>query len=203
MRIIAGRFRSRVLTAPPGMSTRPTSDRLRETLFNVIAPRIEGANFLDLYAGSGAVGIEAISRGAARVAFVERDAAAVRVVRENLQRLGILNGFRMHAGSVKTFLRLSAGGSSRTVLYNLVFLDPPYDADVEYANTLALLGGSGAAHLTPDALVIAEHRRKQPPEERYHSLRRTRLLEQGDAALSFYALGAGDAGQNWPDKTEF
>ena len=89
MRIIAGEYRSRTLEAPAGLATRPTSDRLRETLFNVLAPRMEGAVFLDLYAGSGAVGIEALSRGAASVDFVERAESAVAVLRKNLARLGV------------------------------------------------------------------------------------------------------------------
>jgi 16S rRNA (guanine966-N2)-methyltransferase len=187
MRVIAGHFRSRVLSAPPGLDTRPTSDRLRETLFNVLAPRISGASFLDLYAGSGAVGIEAISRGAARVAFVERDPAAARVLRGNLESLHISEGFRVHAGSVKTFLqKRAADAGPKPDPNDIVFLDPPYDAADEYASTLNLLGGSTAAHLAPDAVVIAEHRRKTALDERYGFLRRTRLLEQGDAALSFY-----------------
>lgn len=187
MRVIAGHFRSRVLSAPPGLDTRPTSDRLRETLFNVLAPRISGAAFLDLYAGSGAVGIEAISRGAARVAFVERDPAAARVLRGNLESLHISEGFRVHAGSVKTFLqKRAADAGPKPDPNDLVFLDPPYDAADEYASTLNLLGGSTAAHLAPDAVVIAEHRRKTALDERYGFLRRTRLLKQGDAALSFY-----------------
>jgi 16S rRNA (guanine966-N2)-methyltransferase len=187
MRVIAGHFRSRVLSAPPGLDTRPTSDRLRETLFNVLAPRISGAAFLDLYAGSGAVGIEAISRGAARVAFVERDPAAARVLRGNLESLHISEGFRVHAGSVKTFLqKRAADAGPKPDPNDIVFLDPPYDAADEYASTLNLLGGSTAAHLAPDAVVIAEHRRKTTLEESYGTLRRTRLLEQGDAALSFY-----------------
>src|SRR5258708_11262532 len=103
MRIIAGSLRSRTLQAPPGVATRPTSDRLRETLFNVLAPRIEGAAFLDLYAGSGAVGIEALSRGAERVVFVERAAPALRVLRENLARLEIKEGFVVQAGRVSAF----------------------------------------------------------------------------------------------------
>jgi 16S rRNA (guanine966-N2)-methyltransferase len=189
MRVIAGQFRSRVLSAPPGLDTRPTSDRLRETLFNVLAPRISGVAFLDLYAGSGAVGIEAISRGAARAAFVERDPAAARVLRGNLESLHIAKGFRLHAGSVKAFLqKRSSIASPEPVPYEVVFLDPPWDAAAEYASTLNLLGGSAAAHLAPDALVIAEHRRKTTLEENYGALRRTRLLEQGDAALSFYAV---------------
>jgi 16S rRNA (guanine966-N2)-methyltransferase len=188
MRIIAGQFRSRVLQAPPGWSTRPTSDRLRETLFNVIAPRISGSHFLDLYAGSGAVGIEAISRGAEHVAFVERDPAAARILRGNLERLGITDGFRINTGSVKVFLqKRSSGASPKPIPHEVVFLDPPYDAVDEYAATLGLLGGSATPHLAEGALVIAEHRRKQPLEERYGTLCRTRLLQQGDAALSFYS----------------
>jgi len=106
MRIIAGLYRSRTLAAPAGLATRPTSDRLRETLFNVLAPRIEGAAFLDLYAGSGAVGIEALSRGAARVEFVERAPAALSVLSANLAKLGVTAGFRIHNRSVGGFLRL-------------------------------------------------------------------------------------------------
>ncbi len=188
MRVIAGSFRSRLLEAPPGMSTRPTSDRLRETLFNVLAPRIAGAAFLDLFAGSGAVGIEAISRGAERVDFVERDPAAARVLRGNLERLGIKQGFRIHAGSVKVFLRRrSSEASPKSEHYEVVFLDPPYEAAEEYAAALGLLGGPASLYLAPGGVVIAEHRRKQILDERYVGLRRTRLLEQGDAALSFYS----------------
>src|SRR5580698_5546411 len=100
MRIIAGRYRSRRLEAPAGMATRPSSDRLRETLFNVLAPRIEGARFLDLYAGSGAVGLEALSRGAAHVEFVERAPAALAVLRKNLAQLGLTEGCRIHGAGV-------------------------------------------------------------------------------------------------------
>jgi len=184
MRIIAGTFRSRSLQAPPGLATRPTCDRLRETLFNVLAPRIQGAVFLDLYAGSGAVGIEALSRGAVLVDFVERAPAALAVMRANLTRLGLTAGFRIHAGSVATVLRRMK--PEPAAAFDLVFLDPPYDATEEYAATLGLLGGSLAALLTPGAMVIAEHRRKERLEIQYGALERTRLLEQGDAALSFY-----------------
>ena len=187
MRIIAGSYRSRTLAAPPGLATRPTSDRLRETLFNVLAPRIEGAVFLDLYAGSGAVGIEALSRGAARVEFVERAPAALSVLRANLSKLGVTDGFRIHNRSVGGFLRLLKAGAG----FDLVFLDPPYDAAREYAATLGFLGGSAVGFLAPGALVIAESRKKERLEERYGELARTRLLEQGDAGLSFYAQSAG------------
>ncbi len=186
MRIIAGSYRSRPLKAPPGLSTRPTSDRLRETLFNVLAPRIQGAAFLDLYAGSGAVGIEALSRGAAHVTFVERSPAAVKNLRANLERLGIDSGFDIQTGSVGAFLRFAAEANPRPELYEVVFLDPPYDEKREYAATLGLLGGSAAALLAPGAFVVAEHRRKQTLDEQYGSLKRMRQLKQGDAVLSFY-----------------
>jgi 16S rRNA (guanine(966)-N(2))-methyltransferase RsmD len=184
MRIIAGRFRSRTLEAPTGLSTRPTSDRLRETVFNVLAPRIEGARFLDLYAGSGAVGMEALSRGAASVEFVERAPAALAVLKKNLARLGLTEGFRIHGAGVGTVLRKMKPGTA----FDVVFLDPPYDAVQEYAVTLGLLGGDAAGLLADEALVIAEHRRKEKLNTQYGLLSRARLLEQGDAGLSFYAL---------------
>ena len=207
MRIIAGTFRSRPLAASPGMSTRPTSDRLRETLFNVLTPRIQdsardsasgGVAFLDLYAGSGAVGLEAISRGAARVTFVERAPAALKILNSNLERLGISSGVSVHAKSVSAFLKSaslldpksanSKPASPKTKRYDVVFLDPPYEEAKEYAITLGLLGGVAQGILTPGAVVIAEHRRKQSLDEQYGNLKRTRVLEQGDAALSFYAV---------------
>jgi 16S rRNA (guanine(966)-N(2))-methyltransferase RsmD len=188
MRIIAGTYRSRGLTAPAGMATRPTSDRLRETLFNVLAARIEGSEFLDLYAGSGAVGLEALSRGARSVTFVERAQPALKVLRGNLAALGIESGFRIHAGSVAACLRGSRSNAVDSEAFNLVFLDPPYDLAAEYQAVLELLGGAAASALAPDAVVIAEHRRKQRLEDRYGTMTRTRLLEQGDAALSFYSI---------------
>jgi 16S rRNA (guanine(966)-N(2))-methyltransferase RsmD len=188
MRIIAGSLRSRSLEAPPGLATRPTSDRLRETIFNVLAPRIEGAAFLDLYAGSGAVGMEALSRGAAQVAFVERAPAALKVLRGNLEKLGITVGFRIHAAAVGTWMRRASSADPKPEQYEVLFLDPPYDAAEEYAATLGLLGGAAAGLLADGAMVIAEHRRKDVLEDCYGALERTRILKQGDAALSFYAV---------------
>jgi 16S rRNA (guanine966-N2)-methyltransferase len=185
MRIIAGRFRSRPLQAPAGLATRPSSDRLRETLFNVLAPRIEGARFLDLYAGSGAVGLEALSRGAEHVVFVERAPAALKVLQANLARLQLTSGFSMRSGSVGAYLRRALKESKQ---FDLVFLDPPYDAAEEYAGTLGLLGGAAATLLQEGALVIAEHRRKELLEDHYGLLSRARRLEQGDTALSFYSM---------------
>jgi 16S rRNA (guanine(966)-N(2))-methyltransferase RsmD len=197
MRIIAGEFRSRRLEAPAGLATRPTSDRLRETLFNVLAPRMEGAVFLDLYAGSGTVGMEALSRGAKSVDFVERAPVAVRVLRGNLAKLGITEGFRVHTVGVGGWLRRFGTGAGRkpgpAQAFDLVFLDPPYEAAEEYAATLGLLGAGSVELLASGALVIAEHRRKERLGERYGELGRTRLLEQGDAALSFYAIAPDEA----------
>lgn len=193
MRIIAGTYRSRRLEAPSGLATRPTSDQLRETLFNVLAARIEGERFLDLYAGSGAVGIEALSRGAAGVEFVERAPAALAVLRKNLSRLGVTAGFRIHGAGVGSVLRkIKPVTSNPDATFDMVFLDPPYDALEEYAATLGLLGGAAKGLLADGAVVIAEHRKKERLEERYGELAGTRLLEQGDAALSFYAIAEAE-----------
>ena len=210
MRIIAGTLRSRSLRAPSGADTRPTSDRLRETLFNVLAPRVNDAAFLDLYAGSGAVGIEALSRGARSAEFVDESRDAIAVLGANLAQLGIGNQARIHPGSVANWLRRAAAGSGSGLarpaaksigetaesksfgevreVFDLVFLDPPWDAAKEYEVALHLLGGFARCLLAPGALVVVEHRRKQALGAYYEALERTRLLEQGDAALSFYVL---------------
>jgi len=184
MRIIAGSLRRRTIEAPAGLATRPTSDRLRETLFNVLAPRMKDATFLDLYAGSGAVGIEALSRGAAQVTFVERVPTALKVMRGNLEKLGVREGFRIEASNVAAYLRRAGVEQG----FDVVFLDPPYDAADEYGMALGLLGGAAMGLLAEGAVVIAEHRRKETLNEEYGSLQRTRLLLQGDAALSFYMV---------------
>lgn len=190
MRIIAGSYRSRRLEAPPGLSTRPTSDRLRETLFNVLAARIADAAFLDLYAGSGAVGLEALSRGAAWVTFVERAPAAVKVLRRNMEQLGIESGCEVRAESVAAFLRGAAKADPKSRHYEVIFLDPPYEDLQEYAAALGALGGAARGMLAPETLVVAEHRRKDRLDAQFGNLQRTRLLEQGDAALSFYQAEA-------------
>ena len=183
MRVIAGHYRSRILEAPRGLDTRPTSDRLRETLFNVLAPRIEGAVFLDLYAGSGAVGIETLSRGAQESIFVEQADAANRVIRGNLAALGIRGGYALEARSASAAIRRLAE-SGRKV--DLAFLDPPYASANEYEVSLSLLGGGCVGLLANGAMVIAEHEKRRELEERYGALVRYRVLKQGDAALSFY-----------------
>ncbi len=158
---------------------------MRETLFNVLAPRIEGAQFLDLYAGSGAVGIEAASRGASNVVLVERADLALKILRGNMEKLGLRGEMRVEPVSVIPFLKKVRPASSAFV-FDIVFLDPPYDAEEEYSAVLGLLGGDSSQLLAPGAVVIAEHRRKEKLQERYGALERTRVLEQGDASLSFY-----------------
>jgi len=171
------------------MATRPTSDRLRETLFNILAARLEGARFADLYAGSGAVGIEALSRGAAHVKFVERAQPALRALHTNLQKLGIRSAIAVQPTSVLSWIKRRPSG------FDIVFLDPPYDAMEEYEAVLTLAAGI----LAEGGIVIAEHRRKDNLAIRYGALHRTRLLQQGDTSLSFYALQA-DGDQ--PDRGE-
>ncbi|MDQ1450603.1 MAG: hypothetical protein QOK38_469 [Acidobacteriaceae bacterium] len=185
MRVIAGTYRSRPLTAPRGMATRPTSDRLRETLFNILAPHIEGARFADLYAGTGAVGIEALSRGAAHVTFVESAANAIAALHANLAALGIRDRFQLDQRSVPVALRTLA---RREQNFALVYLDPPWEDAAAYTQSLNLLAESAAALLAPEAIVVAEHARRPSVTlaDTYGALKRYRLLEQGDAALSFY-----------------
>jgi 16S rRNA (guanine(966)-N(2))-methyltransferase RsmD len=208
MRVIAGQYRRRTLVAPAGHATRPTSDRLRETLFNVLAPRLTGARFLDLYAGSGANGIEALSRGAAYVVFVEQAMPAVAATRANLAALKLSAGYAIEVRAVAAWLRESArqvatlqeparrAGSTSPASFDVIFLDPPYDQFGEYATTLASLGHETNALVAPGGIVVAEHRRAHRdgadvPADRYGRLERTRVIEQGDAALSFYAHGPG------------
>ncbi|MDZ4796730.1 MAG: 16S rRNA (guanine(966)-N(2))-methyltransferase RsmD [Bryobacteraceae bacterium] len=172
MRVIAGEFRSRRIKTLPGLDTRPTPDRLRETLFSILAPEIEDCTFMDAYAGTGAVGIEALSRGAARVIFIERSIAAADVIRQNLAVLGLTRRAEVLPGRVLQYLAFRKA--------DIVFLDPPYSLSAEYSQSLSLLGGA------PPPLTIAQHSVRQSLEEEYGGLRRTRVVKQGDNSLSFY-----------------
>ena len=183
MRVIAGKFRSRPLRSLKGLELRPSSDRLRETLFNILGPAVQGASFLDLYAGTGAVGIEALSRGARHACFVERHAPATALIRRNLDSLGIGKEAEILAVDV---LRGLERLESRHAHADFVFLDPPYAAAEEYENVLDFLGES--LLLAPGGRVIAEHLKKHALPERAGELELTRVVTQGDAALSFYRL---------------
>ena len=184
MRVIAGEFRSRQLETPRGVATRPTSDKLRGTLFNVLGASVQDAKFVDLYAGSGAVGIEAISRGAEFVWFAENAPPAVAAIRANLRALKIAGGYALEDRGAAKLLG-SLGKNARSGV-NVVFLDPPYEAADEYKRTMEFFGAHADEVLAQDAMVIAEHARKQALAERFGELKRVRVLEQGDASLSFY-----------------
>ncbi|MDA2912631.1 16S rRNA (guanine(966)-N(2))-methyltransferase RsmD [Acidobacteriia bacterium AH_259_A11_L15] len=181
MRVIAGHYKRRQLKTLKGLHTRPTSDRLRETLFNVLGGAVAGAVFADCYAGSGAVGLEALSRGAEWVYLLENHRPAVRVIRENLSRLGIESNVEVLPFDIVAGLR---NLQQRPVRLDIVFLDPPYKAPQEYERSLGWLGESTL--LAPDAWVIAEHHRKSTLADDYGALHRTRTLPQGDAVLGFF-----------------
>ncbi|HEY6968013.1 MAG TPA: 16S rRNA (guanine(966)-N(2))-methyltransferase RsmD [Candidatus Angelobacter sp.] len=181
MRVIAGKYKSRRLAAPAGIETRPTSDRLRETLFNVVAAAVEGSVWLDLFAGTGAIGIEAISRGARMVYFVESSKRAARTIRDNLASLGIEDGFEMIDREAPTALRLL---DSQSAACDFCYVDPPYRKKEDYEEVLGYI--SQSCVLNPDGLVIAEHDKHFDPGEAFGSLRRQRILRQGDSVLSFY-----------------
>jgi 16S rRNA (guanine966-N2)-methyltransferase len=172
MRVIAGEFRSRRLKSLPGLETRPTPDRLRETLFNVLAARIADCVFMDVYAGTGAVGIEALSRGARRCIFIEKNRRAVEVIHENLATLGL-------AGRAEVFTSKAAIVLER-VRPDIAFLDPPYELSKEYQTSMNALGRSETA------LVIVQHSSHFKIEGGYGSLGHYRSIKQGDNVLSFY-----------------
>lgn len=197
MRVIAGKYGSRRLKGPGKLRLRPTSDQLRETLFNILGPEVNGSLFIDVYAGTGAVGIEALSRGAREAIFIEKHPAAAKLVRENLRHLAITTSAKVLEEDVLRGLETLA---ARHLLADFIFLDPPYRAladsilvdpppyqeSAEHLRTLEFLDDS---HLVaPYGWVIVEHYRKLELPERLDRLERTRLLEQGDAALSFYRL---------------
>jgi len=172
MRVIGGEFRSRRLKSVQGLETRPTPDRLREALFNVLAPRIEGNVFLDAYAGTGAVGIEALSRGARRAIFVEKNRGAVEVIRENLAALGLENRAEVFTSKVGPVLE--------RVRADILFLDPPYDSPKEYELAMA------AIEKSESPLAIVQHSSSAALPEAFGRLHRYRVLRQGDNSLSFY-----------------
>jgi 16S rRNA (guanine(966)-N(2))-methyltransferase RsmD len=185
LRIIAGKYRGRNLKSPPSLDTRPTSDRLRETLFNVLAPRIEGARFLDLCAGSGAVGIEALSRGAGHVTFVDRSRKMCGLVESNLDLCKIPeNETEVILSEAAAFLRQVSARKLNP--WDLVFFDPPYAND--YFTVLELFGEKESQLLNHGGLLIVEHHHKNALKERIGDIIRTRILKQGDSSLSFFQL---------------
>jgi len=183
MRVIGGKYKSRTLRSLKGQKLRPTSDRMRETLFNILGPAVEGATFVDLYAGTGAVGIEALSRGARQTIFVEKHPSAVALIRRNLKSLGFLHVPEVLAMDALRGIELL---ETRHVHAHFIFLDPPYASDKEYEGALEALGESSI--VAPEGRVIVEHLRKRELPDRAGELELARVVEQGDAALSFYRL---------------
>ena len=176
MRVIAGDFKGRRLKTPKWDGVRPTSDKLRETLFNVLAPRMPGARLLDGYAGTGAIGIEAASRGAAHVTFVERDRRAQALIEENLAHCGVpTDGYVIIRASVSRAL-----DDLHAAPFDIMIFDPPYDDEID-----TVIAAAGR-HLAPTGIVVLEHARRRATAERAGALQRTRELTSGDSALTFY-----------------
>ncbi|MBA3514322.1 MAG: 16S rRNA (guanine(966)-N(2))-methyltransferase RsmD [Pyrinomonadaceae bacterium] len=193
MRIIAGKYRGRNLKSPPSMQVRPTSDRLRETLFNVIAPRIEGTRFLDLCAGSGAIGIEALSRGAAHVTFVDRSRKMCGLVESNLDLVGIPESeTEVVQAEAEEFLRRpltrrgGAGTPPQVNPWDLIYFDPPYTTD--YFGVMKMFGEQTQRLLGETGLLVIEHHHKNDLPEQVGNISRQRALKQGDSVLSFYEV---------------
>jgi 16S rRNA (guanine(966)-N(2))-methyltransferase RsmD len=185
VRIIAGKYRGRNLKSPPSLDVRPTSDRLRETLFNVIAPRIEDARFLDLCAGSGAVGIEALSRGAAHVTFVDRSRQMCSLIKSNLDHCRIEEDqSQVVKAEAQDYLQRVSGQQRGSEPWDIVFFDPPYSDD--YLPILETFAAPAANLFSENGLLIVEHHHKKILPEELGRIRRTRVLKQGDSTLSFY-----------------
>ncbi len=184
MRVIAGTQKGRALLAPPRHGVRPTSDKVREALFSIVGPRIQGARVLDLYAGTGAIGIEALSRGAECARFVESQPAAQRVLRANLTRCGLTSGACVSAMPVSRFLRTRAAADGP---YDLVFADPPYQHDGAAELVTAL---SDSSLVAPTALVVIEHATRSTWPDTVGTLACLRHYRYGDTTLSVYTFSA-------------
>ncbi|HKT82138.1 MAG TPA: 16S rRNA (guanine(966)-N(2))-methyltransferase RsmD [Vicinamibacterales bacterium] len=176
LRVIAGTLKGRRLKVPDWDGLRPTADKLRETLFNVLAPRIAGARVLDGYAGTGALGIEALSRGASDVTFVESDPRAQALVLENLAHCGIASGYAMIRATVARSMETLRAAPA----FDIILLDPPYSQQPDDVVT------SVGELVAPLGVVVLEHARRQAAAESLGSLTRTRQIVSGDSALSFY-----------------
>ncbi|MBI4382802.1 MAG: 16S rRNA (guanine(966)-N(2))-methyltransferase RsmD [Nitrospinae bacterium] len=191
MRVIGGRAKGRRLTAFKGSDIRPTLDRVKESFVNQVRPFIQGASVLDLFAGTGNIGIELLSQGAARAVFVEPHAKAADLVRRNLEKCGFGKGAADGDGPEWEVLRTNALNAirlldKRGLSFDLVYIDPPFDEDL-YEETLLALSASGL--LGGDSMAVAEHRRKNPLREIYGKLALFKSRRVGDTCLSFYGPG--------------
>jgi 16S rRNA (guanine(966)-N(2))-methyltransferase RsmD len=185
MRIIAGALKGRRLVTPRGDTTRPTADQVRIALMDTLAPRLPDARVLDLFAGAGGVGLEALSRGAAHATFVERDARAVTALRANVEALGVGALARVRRGDVlRELVALYRAGER----FDLVFLDPPYEAGL-VETTLEALGGGGL--LMSEGLVVVQHFTKRAPATTIGVLATFRTRRFGETTLTFYRAAPG------------
>src|SRR5688572_11689422 len=176
MRIIAGIYRGRQLKSPPSAQTRPTSDRLRETLFNVLAPRIEGVRFLDLCAGTGAVGIEALSRGAEHLTFVDKSRKMCSLIEMNTSALGIdAKEFEIVNSDASDYLRRRAKKEREP--FDIIFFDPPYAED--YDVVLSFIAEHRPQLMSDEGIVVVEHHKKKDLPAEFDSLQRKTRLKQG------------------------
>lgn len=178
MRVIAGVAKGHPLKAPKGSGTRPTADRVREALFNVLAARVPDARVLDGFAGTGALGIEALSRGASAAVFVEQDAAVAAIIRENLGRTGLAAQGTVLVQDIAQMARYAAHGP-----FDLIFLDPPYDRG--WVERLLGLFGPGQL-LSPAGLLMLEHSRREAAPAAAGNLEQVRQLTYGDTVISLF-----------------
>ncbi len=188
-RIISGRYRGRRLKTPAGAATRPTASRVRQVLFDILAPELPGCRFLDAFAGSGGVGLEALSRGAAQVVLVERGRAALAALRANLESLG--GDPRVELRRDDGLVALRAAARRGTAAFDLIFLDPPYESELARA-ALEVIADGGA--LRAGGTVVVEHFHKRPLPETIGRLARDRVVRVGDHLLSFYRLAPSEQG---------
>ena len=181
MRVIAGRLKGRRLKAPTWQGLRPTSDKLRETIFNILAPHVVNARVLDGFAGTGALGIEALSRGARAVTFIDSDRRAEALVLDNLAHCGIETGYTVIRASMpRGFERITADPAFSP--FEIVLLDPPYDLGAGRALTGA------DSILAPDGILLLEHARATVAPAAAGRLVQVRRVDSGDSALTFYRL---------------
>jgi 16S rRNA (guanine966-N2)-methyltransferase len=200
MRIISGAYKGRRLKTVAGLDVRPTSDRLRETLFNILAPHIIESRFLDLCAGSGAIGIEAASRGASEVVFVDTSRLSCAVIKENLEMIGGIKKARiMQCDALAAVKQLEnrrgpesmdrkEAGAQATGKFDIIYLDPPYISHI-YTDVLKWLSSSPI--IDEDSIVVVEHRTKIPLERSYDRLTIYREVKQGESSLAFFSRGIG------------
>jgi len=181
VRVISGRLKGRRLKTPTWEGLRPTSDKLRETLFNILAPHVPGARVLDGYAGTGAIGIEALSRGAAHVTFIEKNRRAVALIEENLKACGVEGGYTIRCAELVAALDVLPAADA----FDLILLDPPYD--IEHVRVVL---DAAARRLAGNGLVVLERATRREPGEPA-ALQRTRDVKSGDSTLTFYSLQEG------------